>query len=80
MPRNFCNLMKIRDFIRPEFLPESWNNGMVEYWSAWGGLKGMLSIFNYIVKTNFALTQNPIFPRPIIPLFQHSNWGEAPNL
>jgi len=26
------------------------------------------------------LIQHCIIPEPIIPLFQHSNWGEAPNL
>jgi len=26
------------------------------------------------------LTQNSIIPEPIIPVFHHSSWGEAPDL
>jgi hypothetical protein len=49
---------------------------MLEYWSAAGGLKRMLSILIYIVKTNFAINPTFHFPKTrylIIPLFQHSN-------
>ena len=31
-PRNLCDLLKIKALLRPEFLPRTWNNGMMEEW------------------------------------------------
>jgi len=64
-------------------LPRIWNNGILEYWNT-GRLvsKRILSIFNFIFNTNFTINPKLHYPRThysIIPLFQHSNWGEAPN-
>lgn len=58
--------------MRPERLPQSWNNGIVECWNA--GFKKDNVHFNFIVKTNFAT--NPISQHPLF----YSYWGEAPNL
>ena len=51
----------------------------MEYWF----FHRILSIFNFVFKTIIAI--NPIFQYPsthysIVPAFQYSNWGEAPNL
>ncbi|CAB1068290.1 hypothetical protein D1AOALGA4SA_305 [Olavius algarvensis Delta 1 endosymbiont] len=43
----------------------------------------MLSNFSFMVKTIVPFTQQGSIPKTIFPiftLFQHSNWGEAPNL
>ncbi|MGB5992666.1 MAG: hypothetical protein WBG61_10115, partial [Desulfobacterales bacterium] len=45
--------------------------------------KRILYIFNFIVSTNFTINPTLHYPRThysIIPAFQHSNWGEGPNL
>jgi len=47
---------------------EYWNSGMMEY----GLLKG-ICLFYVIVDTNSATTQHCSIPKPIFPLFQHSN-------
>jgi hypothetical protein len=55
---------------------ELWNDGIV-------GFQRKLSILNFIVKMNFAIYPILQFPKTHfsnIPAFQHSNWGEAPNL
>ncbi len=47
------------------------------------GFKRILSILNFIVKTNFAIYPMLQYPKTHfsnIPAFHHSNWGEAPNL
>jgi hypothetical protein len=65
---------------------------MMEYWKVEDpvfsgiGFKGrfsFISILKFPVNMNF--TNNPFYHFPItqystIPLFQHSNWGVAPNL
>jgi hypothetical protein len=58
----------IGHFLRLERLPRIWNTERLVF-------KRISAIFNFIVNTNFTIN-----PEPIIPLFQHSNWGEAPNL
>ena len=69
----------------PEFLPRTWNNGMMEYWKVEDpifsgiGFKGSFSfinILNFPVNMNF--TNNPLYHFPItqystIPLFHYSN-------
>jgi hypothetical protein len=45
--------------------------------------KRILPIFNFIVKTISAINPTLQYPKTHssnIPAFQHSNWGEAPNL
>jgi hypothetical protein len=51
---------------------------MMDYWV----LIRKLSIFNFIVGTIIAINPTRQYPKnhfSNIPLFQHSNWGEAPN-
>jgi len=62
--------------------PQSWNNGIVGGWSAADGSKDIVQFLFYgqvhncinpirqYLKTHFSN----------IPVFQHSNWSEAPNL
>jgi hypothetical protein len=45
---------------------ELWNTGRLVF-------KRILSIFNFIVSTNFAINQHCIIPEPIIPIFQYSS-------
>ena len=55
-------------------MPRTWNNGMLI-------LKERYSFINFVVKSEFCPYLNIPFPQThysIIPLFQHSNWGEAP--
>jgi hypothetical protein len=51
---------------RSEALALLWNDGIVVD-------KRILSIFNFIVNTIIALTQQSRIPKPIFPIFQHSN-------
>jgi len=51
----------------------------MKYWKV-GFLKGYQPFLILSSTQNLPLTQYCIIPEPIIPLFQHSNWGEAPNL
>jgi len=56
---------------------------MVERWNI--GFQKDISHFNFIVNSAGGGTINPIlhYPRTHFstnPAFQHSNWGEAPNL
>ena len=64
---------------------EKWNDGKSKIPS----LAGLISkvvypfthTFYYIFKRNISNIPFPHFPKthcPIVPLFQHSNWGEAP--
>jgi len=64
-------------------LPRKWNNGMVEGWNI--GFQKEVNHFYFIVNPTGGGAINPTlhYPRThcsIIPEFQHSNWGEAPNL
>jgi len=54
---------------------EQWNTGILEGWF----LKGYYPFLILSSTQILPLTPNCIIPEPIIPLFQHSNWGEAPN-
>jgi hypothetical protein len=53
-------------FFWPTFWLRPWNNGILEYWSAWGGLKGKYPFF--ILPS----TQHCMFPEPNTPVFQYS--------
>jgi|GEM_PF-5826688 len=69
------------DFLKLALLPSTWNTGMVEYWNV--VLKGNISLKNSFVDpahsgTNKSLFQFPKNHYSIIPVFQYSNWGEAP--
>ena len=60
-------------------MPHSWNSGMVEYWFIQGYFPFLILSFR------LRRTINPIIQYPKshfsnVPSFQHSNWGEAPNL
>jgi hypothetical protein len=47
------------------------------------GFQRILSILNFIAKTDFAIYPILQYPKTHfsnIPAFHHSNWGEAPNL
>jgi hypothetical protein len=51
---------------------------MVERWNI--GFQKDINHFNFIINPAGGGTIIPTFhyPRTLIPLFQHSNWGEAP--
>jgi hypothetical protein len=64
-------------------LPRKWNNGMVERWNI--GFQKDINHFNFIFNPAGGGTIYPTLHYPsthysTIPAFQHSNWGEAPNL
>jgi hypothetical protein len=64
-------------------LPRKWNNGMVERWNI--GFQKDINHLSFIVNPAGGGAINTIlnYPRTHysnIPEFQHSNWGEAPNL
>jgi len=46
------------------------NNGMLVF-------EKILTIFDYIAITNFAIHPYPVIPVPIFPLFQHANLCHA---
>ena len=64
---------------------EKWNDGKSKIPSLAGLIfkiiYSFMYTFYYIFKRNISNIPFPHFPKthcPIVPLFQHSNWGEAP--
>jgi hypothetical protein len=80
--------------LRPDFLPHTWNNGMLDTKCAFQAVRRNLGahsgivfferkcLIYYLLASSstgvLPITHYAIFPEPIIPYFQHSNWGEAP--
>jgi len=57
---------------------EKWNHGIVDF-------QRILSILNFLIKTNFALYPILLYPKTHYSAkaslrAHHSNWGEVPNL
>jgi len=50
---------------------------MVEYWNV-GLNKELIDFIASLSRGILPIDQYAIFPEPIIPLFQYSNWGGAP--
>jgi hypothetical protein len=59
--------------VRYEFIPQSWNNGIVERWN--NGFSNDIIHFK-IYRSAFGepFTQYCSIPRPIFPIFQHSTF------
>ncbi len=78
--------------MKHEFLPQSWNNGIVERWNS--GFSKDIIHFKLYRPDEFCHLPNIAVSSPSrrlyepeakthfsnIPAFHHSNWGEAPNL
>jgi hypothetical protein len=67
--------------LRYEFLPQSWNNGIVEGWNS--GFSKDIVHFRLYPQDNSAIYPILQYPKTHfsnIPAFHHSNWGDAPNL
>jgi len=63
-------------------MPQSGNNGIVEWWNS-GFFKGYDPILVLWFRRRRSINptlQNPKTHFSNIPVFQHSNWAEPPNL
>ena len=72
---NFYQWLKRIDFVRPEFLPLTWNNGILEWWNI-DSKRKLLTDHLYefpcqevfYQETNDAFSQNPLFQYSNIPI------------
>jgi hypothetical protein len=58
-------------FTSREFLPRTWNDGMLECWNS--GRLVFIGYYPIIFMDVYENASNKTFPGPSIPLFQHSN-------